>query len=313
MSVRGWFLCVLLLPPPVLSATHTENDKLREWKISASVVLAARGDANSLATAAMLSPAGGPELAWRASVLAPDSVPIAWVRLRLCAITPGCDFRDAATAMRWVAADNPAAWLPTLNQAYKEGDTVEIERVLFDMSQGKHFDVYAMPVAVLMFDALSAAEKSLPKTFAASEDSRLSLVLGVSAAKLVPSFASLEEICRDSTPGTERREACVKIAHKLQRSDTVHGELAGIIIEKHAVAPESKEALALTERRRVLESLESLAAKFDTPLLPWSKSAHARWHLDQMRALPREQDVLLAILREQGTPSMPVSGAPSPQ
>jgi hypothetical protein len=312
MSVRGWLLCALLLPPPAFSAAHMENDKLREWKISASVVLAARGDANSLATAAMLSPATGPELAWRASELAPDSVPIAWVRLRLCAITPHCDFRDAATAMRWIAADNPAAWLPTLSVAFKEGDTVEIERVLFDMSQGKHFDVYAMPVAVLMFDALTAADKSLPKTYAASDEDRLSLVIGVSAAKLVPSFTSLEEICRDSAPGTERRDACLKIARKLQRSDTVHGELAGITIEKHTVAPDSREALALTERRRVLESLVSLAAKFDTPLLPWSKSTHARWHLDQMRSLPREQDVLLAILREQGTPSLPVSG-PSPQ
>src|SRR5580692_10411477 len=230
-------------------------------KISASVVLAARGDANSLATAAMLSPAGGPELAWRASVLAPDSVPIAWVRLRLCAITPGCDFRDAATAMRWIAADNPAAWLPTLNVAFKEGDTVEIERVLYDMSQGKHFDVYAMPVAVMMFDALSAAEKSLPKTYAANDETRLSLVIGVSAAKLIPPFTSLEEICRDSAPGTERRDACVKIARKLQRSDTVHGELAGLTIEKHTVAADSREALALGERRRVLDSLVTLAAK----------------------------------------------------
>lgn len=312
MSVRGWFLCALLLSSPAFSAAHTENDKLREWKISASVVLAARGDAKSLAAAAMLSPASGPELAWRASVLAPDSVPIAWVRLRLCAITPACDFRDAATAMRWIAADNPAAWLPTLGVAFKEGDTVEIERVLFDMSQGKHFDVYAMPIAVLMFDALTATAKSLPKTYAADDASRLSLVIGVSAAKLVPSFTTLEEVCRDSAPGTERRDACVKIARKLQRSDTVHGELAGIAIEKHTVAQDSRESLALGERRRVLESLVSLAAKFDTPLLPWSKSTHARWHLDQMRALPREQDVLLAILREQGTPSMPVSG-PSPQ
>lgn len=312
MSVRGWLLLTLLLSPAAFPAARTESDRLREWKISASIVLSARSDANSLATAALLSPTDGAQLAWRASVLAPDSVPIAWVRLRLCAMTPGCDFRDAATAMRWIAADNPAAWLPTLGVAFKDSDTVEVERVLFDMSQGRHFDVYAMPVAVLMFDALTAAAKSLPKGYAASDDARLSLVISVAAAKLVPSFMTLEEVCRDSSPGTERRDACLKIAQRLQRSDTVHGELAGIIIEKHAVAADSKEAASLTERRRVLESLVSLAAKFDTPLLPWSKSAHARWHLERMRALPREQDVLLAILREQGTPSAPVSG-PLPQ
>jgi hypothetical protein len=312
MSVRGWLLCALLLSPSAFGAPRTESDRLKEWKISAAVVLSARGDANSLATAALLSPTQGPELAARASALAPESATFAWVRLRLCAIAPPCDFRDAATAMRWVAPANPAAWLPTLNVAFKDGDTVETERVLFDMSQGKHFAVYATDVAVLMFDALKAVAKSLPMNSADSDASRLSLAIIVAAAKLVPPFTTLEEVCRESAPGTERHDACMKIARTLQRGDTVRGELAGITIEKRLVAPDSKEALALSERRRVLESQESLAGHFDTPLLPWSKNAHARWHLARMRALPREQDVLLAILREQGTPSNPPVPAPPP-
>ena len=312
MSVRGWLLCALLLSPNAFSAPRTEADRLKEWKLSAAVVLSRRGDANSLATAALLSPTDGPELSARASELAPESATFAWVRLRLCALAPPCDFRDAATAMRWVAPANPAAWLPTLNVAFKDGDIVETERVLFDMSQGKHFAVYAVAVAVLMFDALKAAANSLPTDTAASDASRLALVISVAAAKLVPSFTTIEEVCRDPAPGTERRDACMKIARTLQRGDTMRGEFAGISIEKHLVAPDSKEAVALAERRRVLESQQSLAANFDTPLLPWSKNAHARWHLARMRSLPREQDVLLAILREQGTPSYPAVPAPAP-
>jgi hypothetical protein len=312
MSVRGWLLCALLLSPPAFSAVRSENDKLREWKISAAVVLSSRGDANSLAAAAMLSPTDGPVLAARASDLAPESATFAWVRLRLCAISPPCDFRDAATAMRWVAPDNPAAWLPTLGAAAKDSDAIQTERVLFDMSQGKHFEVYAIDVAVLMFDALTAAEKSLPRSYAASDESRLSLVISVAAAKLVPSFMTIEEVCREASPGTERHDACLKIARKLQRGDTVHGELAGITIEKHLVAPDSSEALALAERRRVLEYQVSSAQRFDAPLLPWSKNAHARSHLARMRALHREQDVILAILREQGTALYPPAQGPAP-
>jgi len=40
------------------------------------------------------------------------------------------------------------------------------------------------------------------------------------------------------------------------------------------------------------------AAKFDDPLLPWTKNAHARARLVHMRALPREEDVCIAILRQ---------------
>ncbi len=309
--LRGWLFCAVLVAQPALSGGHADSDKLRAWKIAAVAVLSARGDASSLATAAMLSPAAsGPELAARASELAPDSAPLAWVRLRLCATTPGCDFRDAATAMRWVDADNPAAWLPTLVVAQKERDTVEVERILFDMSQGKHIEVYAIPVAVLMFDALKAVAASLPGSVADSDSSRLALVTSVSGARLVPSFTSIDEACRESVAGTERREACLKVARKLQHCDATNGELAGLAIEKRTYPADSKEAHALAERRRVLEWQIAQAARYDAPLLPWVRNGHARWHLARMRTLHREQDIILAILRRQGTPLSPPAAPP---
>jgi hypothetical protein len=313
MRVRGWLLCATLLSQTVLAGSHADSDKLRDWKSTAAAVLSARGDASSLATAALLSARDGPELAARASALAADSAPLAWVSLRLCATTAGCDFRDAATAMRWVDADNPAAWLPTLAVAYKDKDTVEIERILFDMSQGKRIAVYALPIAVLMFDALKSAARSLPRAFAGSDAARLALVRSVAAARLVPSFTTVEEVCRESVAGTERREACLKIAKKLERGDTVSGELAGLSIEKHSLPADSREARMLAERRHVLEWQSGAAERFDSPLLPWLINAHARWHLARMRALPREQDVILTILREQGTPLEPPAPQQSPQ
>ena len=307
--LRGCLISVLLFAQPLLAAPQPDAERLRAWKVAAVAVLSSRGDANSLATAALLSVSGGPQLAARASELAPDSEPLAWVNLRLCATTAGCDFRDAATAMRWVDADNAAAWLPTLAVAQRDRDMVETERILFDMSQGKYANLYTMPVAVLMFDALNAVAESLPRDVVTSDATRLELVLAIAGARLVPSFTPLEEACREPAAGTERRDACVKIAHKLQRGDTLGGEIAGLMIEKHLVPPEAREHRLLGERRHALEAQMAAARRYDAPLLPWVWNAHARWHLARMRTLHRETDVMLAILREQGAPA----SAPSRQ
>jgi hypothetical protein len=305
MKPCGWLLCALLLVRPAVAAESEGLVRLHGWKLAAIAALSARGDANSLATAAMLSTAGGAELAARASELAPDSAPLAWINLRLCALTMGCDFRAAATAMRWVDADNPVAWLPTLDVAQRDLDSVEVERLLFDMAQGKRIMAYTVPVSVLMFDALDAVVPALPHDAVAGEASRLALVLEIAQARLVPAFTALEDACREAAPGTERHEACLKVARKLQRSDTVAGELAGIAIERRTWPPESREARALAERRRTLEWQRHAAARFDAPLLPWVKPRHTRWHLEQMRSLHREQDVLVAVLQAQGMPTSP--------
>ncbi len=288
------------------------------WRAATIMALRERADADSLATAAALSylvdpkarmePARGDavlELAARAGALAPDDASIAWIRVRLCASTPGCDIRVTATALRWLDPDNAAAWLPTLAAAVKDKDSVEIDRVLADMAQGTRFDFYWNRVVVLMFDSLEAVSKNLPKDAVDSDAGRLARVVGIAAGEIIPSFSPLTEACRESAAGTERREFCQKIAKNLQQGDTIVAQIAGLGIERHLSAADSKESRALGERRRVLEWRAAAAGKFDVPVLPWRKNAHARWRVARMRALRREEDVLLAILKEQGTPVDP--------
>jgi len=288
------------------------------WRAAAIQALRARADANSLATAAALAFVGDAktraepsrsdaalELAARASALAADDAAIGWIQLRLCASTPGCDIRDTATAMRWLDPDNAAAWLPTLAAAVKDKDTVEIDRVMADMAQGVRFDFYWNRIVVLMFDALQAVSKSLPKNTVDSDSSRLTSSIAIASSEIIPSFAPLTEACRESAAATERREFCQKIAKNLQQGDTIVAQLAGLSIERHFLPADSKESRALGERRRVLEWRMASAEKFDAPVLPWLKNAHARWRVAKMRALRRDDDVLIAILREQGTPIDP--------
>jgi hypothetical protein len=291
--------------------THAEAAKFAAWTAQAAQTLGARADANSLATAAALTVIGSGlradpsrselaalDLAARASELAPQNSAIGWLRLQLCAQVPACDIRDIATVMRWVDPDNAAAWLPTLAVAQRDKDTTEVDRVLADMAREPHFDFYWNRIAVLMFDALDAARGELSGGYAASDSARYTAVSSIASGKVIPPFGPLTEACRESAAYPERRELCLRLAKTMQRSDTVIAQLMGFGIEKRLLAPDSKEVRAIAERRRVLEWRVAAAARFDNPLLPWTKNARARARLAQMRALPREEDVCIAILRE---------------
>jgi hypothetical protein len=313
--------CLLILAlvaarPAVAASTpgpHTTAEKYQAWKTAAASVLIARADANSLATAAALRYVGpanakgtagatslktsAVELAARASDLSPQSASIGWLHLQLCAATPACDIRDVATVMRWVDADNGAAWLQTLAAAQKDRDSTDVDRILGDMALGARFDLYWNRIVVLMVDALDAVGYDLPSGFAGSDSARLATVSAIASAEIIPPFTVLVEVCRDSSAAPERRDLCLKLSKAMQRSDTVAAQLAGFNLARRLLAPDSKEARSIVERRHVLEWRVAEAAKFDNPLLPWTKNARARARLAQMRTLPREEDVCIAILK----------------
>src|SRR5579859_221812 len=147
-----WLLVASALYVNVADAAprRPETDNYPAWRAAAARTLGARGDARSLATAAALTFAGPPsrskadtaraaaaalEIAVKASELEPNDPATAWLRLKLCSDAPGCDIRDAATTMRWVDAENGAAWLPTLAGAQKDKDTIQVDRILADMAE----------------------------------------------------------------------------------------------------------------------------------------------------------------------------------
>jgi hypothetical protein len=294
-------------------------DMYPAWRADAARTLAARGDADSLATAAALMFLGPPsrsksdsaraasaalELAVKASEQAPDNPAISWLRLQFCASAPGCDIRDAATTLRWVDADNGAAWLPTLAIAQKDRDTIEIDRVLADMAQDARFDLYGNRTTVLMFDALKSVHGNLPANYLKSDLARFTEAMGIADAAVIPSFSPLINACREAA-STEPREACLKLSKTMQRADAVMAQLVGFAIERRLTPLDGKELRAIAERRHVLEWRVAAANQSDTPLLPWLKNARARSRLAKMRAMPREEDVCIAILREHKMPLEP--------
>jgi hypothetical protein len=305
--------------PGLGTSPKIDVDMYPAWRAAAARTLAARGDANSLATAAALIFLGSParsradsakaasaalELAVRASERAPDNPAISWLRLQFCASAPGCDIREAATTMRWVDADNGSAWVPTLATAQRDKDTIEIDRVLVDMAQDARFDLYEDRAAVLMFDALRKVRGKLPSSYLKSDLTLLTEAMGIAGAALVPSFSPLINACREAA-STERREACLRLSKTMQRADAVMAQLVGFAIEKRLIPLDGKELRTIAERRHLLEWRVAQANQSDTPVLPWLKNARARSRLAKMRAMPREEDVCIALLREYKMPLDP--------
>jgi hypothetical protein len=292
---------------PAMGA-KSEAYKFQAWRNEAVRALAARPDANSLATAAALgftnsyaAPSAAPaalQLIARASDLAPDSAAIGWLHLQLCAAAPSCDSRDVATVLRWVDPDNAAAWLSQLSTAYKDKDHIEVDRVLGDMARGTRFDLYYNRLMVLMFDALTVVRHELPGGVVASDTAKLTALAGVASAEIFPPLSPLIDSCRESTALSERREDCLKLAKIMQRGDTVIVQMVGFSIEKRLLPSDSKEARSLAERRHLLEWRMSAAGKLDFSILPWTQNTRARTRLAEMRLRPREEDVCIALLRE---------------
>jgi hypothetical protein len=286
---------------PVLAAAA---DPYPAWRAAAAGTLAARGDAGSLATAAALTFLGPPsrakaetgkaaaaalELAVRASELAPNNPAISWMRLLLCMNAPGCDIRQAATNLRWVAADNGAAWLPTLTVAQRDKDSVEVDRVLTGMAEGPKFELYGNRTTVMVWNALRRARSQLPPGYLKSDAARLNEAMGIANAAVLPSFSPLINACRDSAPDAERREACLTLAKTMQHADMVMAQLVGFAIEKRLNPGDPRELRSIAERRRALEWRVALANRANIT---------ARSRLAKMRAMPREEDVCSGILRD---------------
>jgi hypothetical protein len=328
MIKRCWQALALAMAHSALafagSAAHGSvaapaGDKYQTWRAAAAQTLIGRGDANSTATAAALRFTGpatrvkadsaaprsaAVELAVRASELDPENPTIAWLRLQLCAGSPGCDIRDAATTMRWVDADNGAAWIPTLAGAQKERDAMEVDRILADMAQGARFDLYWNRTVVLLFDALKKAGSGLPAGYLPSDLARLLEAMDLASSETIPSLTPLLNACREAA-GAERREMCLRVSKIMQRGDTVIAQMAGFSIEKRLSSPDSKEGRAVAEHRRILEWRVSKANQFGMPMLPWLRNSRARARVVQMRAMPREEDVDIAILRGRKLPLEP--------
>ena len=279
-----------------------------QWSTQSASILESRGDPASLATAALLLKSFNPTsadagqhavaLAQAATQAAPADPAIGWIRLRVCETTPGCDVPEAATSVRWLDAENAAAWLSTLEHAQRDRDSNATERALSGMAQGKRFHFYWNPGITLINDSVRTAALPARPGSSTAPYARLLDIVGWAAGLLPANLQSLFDACKETADFAARRDHCLKIAMVLQTADTVIAQLAGYSLLHRLSAPESKESRNALERRRVLEWRVAQSGKFDSAFLPWSRSRLAQHRFDLMRRFEREEDCIDAILSE---------------
>ncbi len=301
--MNRWALwLVLLVPVAGVQAAPTKASELRSLRSQAVQALILRADVDSLATAALLSykrPAtpSALELAGNAAEMAPQSAPLGWLHLQLCVQSPGCGVKGVATTLRWVDPDNGAAWLPILAPAYKERDWHEVDRVIVEMAAAPRFDLYWNRLVVLMAEALRKARATLPPQYATSDAERYELVSSL-LGELIPGFSPLLDACRLAPAASERHEECVKLSRSMQRGDTFGAQIAGFGLARRLLPADSRESKQLAEQRKLLETRIAKLERLDARALQSGDNAWVRRRLAKMRALPREEDVSMAILRE---------------
>jgi hypothetical protein len=137
----------------------------------------------------------------------------------------------------------------------------------------------------------------LPKHYASNDAERYDLISGT-LSDLVPGYSSLLDACRTAPAGSDRREQCLKVSRNMQRGDTVATQIAGFGLERRLIGADRREAQLLQERRRLLESRVAALETQDAKASPASQNSRAHLRLAKMRALPREEDVCIALLRE---------------
>jgi hypothetical protein len=241
-----------------------------------------------------------------ANLVAQNRPDLAWLHVRICALTPGCEPEPNETRFRKLAPDNGVVWLGPLARAQSRGDK-QVEAQLLDvMSRSQRFDVY-WTTLVWRLTAARSAKAPAPGTPGASPaplTEALDRTTEVLSAAVVPAFKPLSTACEPArAQDPTARTRCDRIAQAMQSSDTTLVEGLGLGMAQHLATPASPEAVVLDERVATLSYRSQAAGAVVRSQVERDKFSAQL--IELMKKLPREQDVSVAILRWAGEPLLP--------
>jgi len=286
-----------------------DAESLGKAMTQAASVLAERTDPDSLAAAALLigvtDGARAEQLAGRASAAAPKRPELLWLHAQLCKDVPGCNRKPIDAKLRVLDPANGAVFLPALGNPSADTDaTRQADRLIASLASSKRIDFYWNP----LISHLSAAVIS---TQALAPGPALVTVIGAASAVLIPPVAGASLPCRDWIPREERRNECKAIARAFLQGDTSVAEAAGQTMAQALWAPDSAEALAAKDARRVL--LYQVLTNGAEAQRRLSDAAAVQRYLDKLGRYRRERDVIVAELTEAGrSPTPPADWQPAP-
>ena len=250
-------------------------------------------------------PALAVRFAERAATAAPTRPDVAWVHLRLCSESPGCEVRPLEVRLRKLAPGNATVWLGPLGRAESEGDAQAEAQILNEMGRSSAFNVYWTTLVFRMTTALhAAAPPRIGVDAAAPLTAAMNDVTGWLSAIALPAFAPINSACNaQRLQDPVRRAACQRVSQVLTAGDTFIAEGVGVGIAQRLASPGTVAANDVEGRINTLAYQNQAAGSIMAAQVERDKFTDQVLKL--MQKLPREQDVRLAILRWAGRPTTP--------
>ena len=242
----------------------------------------------------------------RANLIAPNRPELAWLHVRICAVSPGCEAEPLEARLRKLAPDNGIVWLGALARAQGRHDKRVEDQVLEAMSRAQRFDLYWTSLVWRLSTARGARTPppTTPNTPFQPLTQALDKTTGALSTAVVPAFQPLSTACAlDRTQDPATRTRCERIAQAMQSSDTTLVEAIGIGIAQRLATPASPAATVLEERAATLSYRTQAAGAVVRSQVEREKFSTQM--IELMKKLPREQDVSVAILRWAGEPLLP--------
>ena len=231
---------------------------------------------------------------------------LAWLHVRICAVTPTCEPEPIEARFRKLDPDNGVVWLGPLARAQARQDKRVTDQILETMSHAQSFDLYWTTLVWRLTEARNA--KSPPPGTPGAPAQPLTQAMDRTTDSLseavVPAFKPLNAACSaERTQDAATRTRCDRIAQAMQRSDTTLVEGLGLGIAQQLVTPGTPMAVALDERVATLSYRSQASGAVVRSQVEHDKFSAQM--IELMKKLPREQDVSLAILRWAGQPLLP--------
>ena len=201
-------------------------------------------------------------------------------------------------------AGNAAGWLPNLRAAVDQGPEA-VDAVLRSMATATSINLYFIPLVTEIADAFARAHispGSRPGKPAGAFE-RMAYAAGSAAARAVPALQSFTHACADPAHRATRVQPCRTILQATASADTVLIASLGARLRVRFDAPGDPDRVAAESWRRTYEWQQAQLMALETSI--WHVNTRAETRLKLMASLPREQDVMIAMLEKYGRPVEP--------
>lgn len=301
VRLAAWLFVWLVL------ATACGTPQPKSQRQGQAQVAAPAADADSEAVAALRTWATGGRaeqaltLAKRAAERDPQRADLAWLQVRLCAETKGCEPEPLETRLRKLDPGNGVAWLGALARAQTRRDTRAAEQILEAMSRSERFDLYWTTLISRLSVALTnmaSADSKDPLTTALNETTTWLSKLAAPALKPITTACNQQRVRESAT-----MLRCQRIAQAMRDSDTTLVEGIGLALAQRLTEPASRAGLTLDERIATLSYQSQAAGAIVQAQIERDKFSAQM--IELMKKLRREQEVASAILRWAGRPTTP--------